>query len=117
MSLRGLNIGRMDMRLTFESPVYTRNSNGEDVITSWTVYKTVWAERMRKPGGENIQANQQVASNTTDYKIRHDANISEVMRCYEGFDGTTADRRYVRDVLHFKREGYTKVQAEARDNA
>lgn len=116
MSLKGLNIGRFDIRLTFESPVYTRNSNGEDVITSWSTVTTVYAERMRKPGGETVQNNQQVASTTSEYKIRHNTSINELMRCYEGLDTAGNTRRYVRDVIHFYREGYTKIQAEKRDN-
>lgn len=113
MSLKGINPGRMDRQITIESPTISKNSNGEDVITTWTIVKTCWAEVMRKPGGETTQSGQQIATMPVDYKIRHDSTITQLMRLYEG---SSTAKYYFRDVQHWKREGFTMISAERRDN-
>jgi SPP1 family predicted phage head-tail adaptor len=114
--LKGVNPGRMDMLVTIQQKSYTLNSIGEQIET-WTTLKTCYAERVRKPGGENIQASQTVGTMPTEYKIRHDSTIDFTMRLCEGAQSGTSVWYYVRDVQHWKREGYTLIQAERRDNA
>ncbi|HQQ81937.1 MAG TPA: head-tail adaptor protein [Cyclobacteriaceae bacterium] len=106
----------MDIKLTFESPTVTRNSNGEDIIT-WSTFKTCYSERLIGPGNETVQANQQVSVSPNDYKIRYDPRILPTFRCYEGEDTGANAYQYLRDAQHYKREGYTTIKTEIRDNA
>lgn len=115
MSLRGLNIGRMDILLTFEIPTTSKDSNGGDV-TTWATFKTCYAERMIGPGREGLQSNQQVSVSPNDYKIRYDPTITPLMRVFEGVDVGTNQRFYLRDAQHYKREGFSTISAEGRDN-
>lgn len=115
MSLRGVNISRLDTMIQIEEITVTKDTNGGDV-TSWANYKTCWAERIRKPGGESIQSNQQVASQMSEYRIRHDATIVPTMRLYEGQITASPAYLYIRDVQHWRREGYSLITAERRDN-
>ena len=115
MSLRGLNIGRMDMLVTIQQSTTAANSIGEQV-ESWSTLKTCYAERVRKPGGESVQASQTVATMPVEYKVRHDAAINQTMRLTEGALSAASTWYYIRDVQHWKREGYTLIVAERRDN-
>ncbi len=116
MSLRGLNISRMDTLIQIESVTVSKDSNGGDVRT-WAQYKSCYAERVRKPGGESIQSNQQVAQQQSEYRVRYDAGLDETMRLYEGRLSGSPDYLYIRDVQHWRREGYSLIIAERRDNA
>lgn len=114
MSLRGVNIGRMDMLINIEQ--YTESLDSiRNQVKTWTAVKSCYAERVRQTGNESIQANQQLATMPVTYKVRHDATITQTMRLYEG--STAAAYYYITDVQHWKREGYTLLTAERRDNA
>lgn len=114
MSLKGLNIGRMDTLITIEGVTFSKDANGGDVKT-WAAVKTCYAERVRRPGGESIQSNQQVASQLSEYRVRYDVSLDATMRLYEGT--TPGNYLYVRDVQQLRREGYSLITAERRDNA
>lgn len=116
MSLRGVTIGRMDTLIQIEAVTTTKDSNGGDV-RAWAAYKTCYAERVRKPGDEAIQSNQQVSQQTSEYKIRYDVGVLPTMRLYEGPVRGSPSYLYIRDVQHWRREGYSLIAAERRDNA
>lgn len=113
MSLRGNNFGRMDTGITIEYPVYGTAGSAEP--SSWSTLKTCYAERIRKSGGETIQTNQQVATMPSDYKIRFDDTVTPVMRIYETLNSSI--KYYIRDVQHWKREGFSFISTERMDNA
>lgn len=113
MSLQGINPGRFDILLTIEQPTYTRNGNGEEVISSWATVKTCRAMRNMRPGVEADSVNQQVHTITREYRIRHDSTITPQMRVSELND---TRYYYIRDVQHFYRERYSLIVADGRDN-
>lgn len=113
MSLKGINIGRLDMLITIQQKTVSLDAIRNQTET-WSVLKSCQAERVRKPGGESIQSNQQVASMPVEYRIRHDARVAATMRLYEG--STAGSYYYITDVQHWKREGFTLITAERRDN-
>jgi SPP1 family predicted phage head-tail adaptor len=106
---------KADMQITLQ-----RISNGfstrGDNIETWSTYKQCYAERVRRPGGESIQTNQQVESIFSQYKVRFDQSITATMRLYEGSNTGSPAYFYIRNVEHWKREGYTLITAEKRDN-
>jgi SPP1 family predicted phage head-tail adaptor len=112
--ISGLNVGRLDAKITFQQPVSTRDSIGQDNTTSWTVYKTTYAQRVRKPAAERYEGSQQVAPSVAEYKLRHDAGITATMRLFEVQQPTVYF--YIRDVQHNRREGFTIITTERRDN-
>ena len=109
---------RADILLTFEAPTITRGAKGGDQ-TTWSIVKQCYAERERQSGGESIQSNQQVSTRPSSYKFRHDGSVQATWRCYEGADSPTnpKPRHYIRDIQQWKREGYTWILTERRDNA
>jgi len=106
----------MDMLITIEQPTTSTNAIREQV-KSFSTYKSCYAERIRKPGGESIQAGQQQATMPVEYRIRHDANVVQTWRLFEGANTGANPRYYITDVQHWKREGFTLLTAERRDNA
>jgi head-tail adaptor len=116
MSLKGVNPGRMDMLVTIQQYTTSLNANREQIKT-WETLKSCYSERVRKPGGESIQANQDVATLPVEYRIRHDAGVSGIMRLCEGGLSDSSVFYYITNVQHWKREGYTLLTAERRDNA
>lgn len=113
--LKGINPGRMDMLVTIQQRTLSNNSIGEQIET-WETLKTCYAERVRKPGSESIQASQTVATMPVEYKIRHDAVVNQTMRLTEGSLSASSTWYYIRDIQHWKREGYSLIVAERRDN-
>ena len=111
--LRGVNIGRFDVKITIQKPTYSTSSVGESTRT-YTTYKTTYAQRKRTNGGESNLNNQTVGTAPTEYIIRHDSGIGFDYRLYEGSDSSNVF--HVKNVQHWKREGYTQITAERRDN-
>lgn len=107
---------RADVRLTVESLTESRDGIG-GIVKTWTKYKEIRAERIRRAGGETISTNQQAQEFQREYRIRFDDTITATMRCYEGPLSSTVQRFYVRDAQHYKRDRYSHLICERRDNA
>jgi SPP1 family predicted phage head-tail adaptor len=73
-------IGRLDRRITFQGPVFTRNEYNEPELTGWADVLTTWAHLMPSPGGETYLADQLTVVNTTSFMIRYRTDINEKMR-------------------------------------
>jgi SPP1 family predicted phage head-tail adaptor len=106
----------MDMLVTIQQYSTALNANREQIKT-WETLKTCYSERVRRPGGESIQANQDLATMPVEYRIRHDAQVTPTMRLCEGALTGSSVFYYITNVQHWKREGYSLIQAERRDNA
>jgi len=110
--LKGLNPGRLDLRVTIEQSTITTNSINEQVIT-WSEYKKCFASKDRKPSDERMEAKQAISSDNTEYIIRYDSGILATMRLKESDESTYY---YFTDVRQWRREGYTQINGERRDN-
>lgn len=110
--LRGIDAGKLDVRLTFESPTTAKDSKGE-WQTTWSVYRSAMAQRIQKGSSERIEGRQQVGGDGADYKLRYDAGLTTVMRFKQSGEDTYF---YIRDLQQWQREGYSFISAERRDN-
>lgn len=110
--LKGLNPGRLDMKLTIEKSTITIDSIGAKNVT-WSSYKTCRGSKNRNASNERIEGKQLVSSDDTEYIIRYDSGITGTMRLKELNEQTYY---YFTDVRQWKREGYTQINAERRDN-
>jgi SPP1 family predicted phage head-tail adaptor len=110
--LGGINIGKLDLLLTFEESTSTRNSMDEAVQT-WTTYKTMYGARKFNNSPDSIESKQQVGTNDVEFTVRYDSGLTSNMRFKQGSETTYF---YVRSVEGWQREGYSIVRAERRDN-
>lgn len=86
MLRRGVNIGELDRRITFQEPVYERGSANSDVISSWNDFDTVWARVNDRLGNEVAEADRVTHIQTTLFTIRYREDITLDMRIiYGGF--------------------------------
>lgn len=110
--LKGLNPGRLDTKVTIEQFTISTNDIGEEVGT-WSEYKRCFAQKSRQASNEMIEGKQVVSSDDTEYIVRFDNSIVATMRLKE-IDDTTYF--YFTDVRQWRREGYTQINGERRDN-
>lgn len=110
--LRGLNPGRLDLLLTVEQKSLTPNSIGENVI-GYSLYKQMFGSRVWEGGGEDFQNMQEVGTDKVKFTVRYDAELTNTMRIKEEADTTYF---YIKSVNQWRREGYSVIIAERRDN-
>lgn len=110
--LKGINPGRLDIRLTIEQSTIATDTIGAKNVT-WSPYKICSGSKDRRASDEKIEAKQAVSSDNTEYIIRYDSGIQATMRLKEGKESTYY---YFTDVRQWRREGYTQINAERRDN-
>lgn len=110
--LRGIHPGRLDVYLTFEQPTQTANSIGENE-TTWTVYKKMFGARGWRKSAEQYQARELVGNDLVEYTVGFDSGLTSTMR-FKQDDETTYF--YIQDVQQWKREGYSLIHAQRRDN-
>jgi head-tail adaptor len=110
--LKGLNVGRLDLLITIESPTLAANSIGENE-TTWATYKQAFSSRTWEGGSEGFENRQEVGTDRVKFIIRYDAGVTSLMRLKEESDTTYF---YVKGVNQWRREGYTQIIAERRDN-
>lgn len=82
-------IGKLDRRVTFRSPVYAKDGYNQDKIVSWDDVATVWASLEDSSGSEVNQADQITAVRTTTFRIRYRDDLSETFQVR--FDGRYYD--------------------------
>jgi len=111
--LKGRNIGRMDILLTIEQPVQTRNSINEDE-TSWTVLTQLFAERVWSRAGEKFEGDQEVGIDGVQFNARYNPNIDNTMRLKQATESTYF---YITNVLSTIEENISTIYAIRRDNA
>ncbi len=110
--IKGRNTGRLDIRLMVEQPVIAKNTIGENE-TTWTSYKTLWAERVLKPSGERYEGKQEVGSDGADFRARYDSGLNTTMRFKQELETTYF---YIRNVQSSRRDDYSLINAQRRDN-
>lgn len=110
--LRGLNTGRLDILITVEQPTLTPNSIGENE-TTWSTYKTMYMARSQEAGEETFEAKQTVNIEKLTGFVRYDSGLTTRMRLKQEQDTTYF---YIRNVRQWRREGYSQLVAQRRDN-
>lgn len=113
--LKGVNIGKLDTRLTFESKIDTVNVIGNKPAQSGNYGNpfTVWGSLRPTSSTESFESNQQVGNRACEVIIRHRPGILETMRFT---DLRLNDLYYVKSVENNPREGYCRIMGEKRDN-
>lgn len=110
--LSAINTGELDTYITIESATNAKSDIGENVQT-WSVLRSAHAGFKWKAKGEGFESQQEVGSQLVEIKIRFDQSITSTMRIKRNLDTTYF---YIRSVQHWRREGYTLLTAERRDN-
>ena len=75
--------GKLDRKITIQQPTYTADSEtGERKVSSWSTYKSAWAQRVHNQSLEQISGDQIILVDTYNFKIRYNdaPNITGVMR-------------------------------------
>ena len=67
-----MNIGKMNRNVTIQQPVYTISADNNDkYVSSWTVFKTLWASWVHQMSQEVFESGQMVAKDVYDWKCRY----------------------------------------------
>ena len=74
-----MNIGRLDRRITIQSFTEAQDAVGE-LIKTWSDLITVSASKLDVTGRERFAARQELAQETTVFRIRHRTDINVEMR-------------------------------------
>lgn len=81
-----VNIGKLDRRITIQSPVITDGSANSDIINSWTDVVSVWAWVIEKAGNELVEADRITHVQNIVFRIRYRTNVTLQMRIvFNGF--------------------------------
>ncbi len=110
--LAGIDIGRLDVLLIFEHEVVTRNSINEPV-SSFEEWGRKFGKRIWKDSPERFESKQVVGSEDVVFMIRFDESLTSTMRFKQYGD---TQYFYIRNVQGWRREGYSLITAERRDN-
>jgi len=110
--LSGIEPGKLDVLLIFQSAVKTRNDINEQV-TTWTDYGKKFGKRIWKDSPERFEAKQQVGTEDVVFMVRFDESLNDTMRFRQHLD---EHYFYIRNVQNWRREGYSLITAERRDN-
>jgi SPP1 family predicted phage head-tail adaptor len=95
-----MRAGRLDRRVTLQSRVLTRNSQGEEVVT-YTDLGDVWAEKQDLRGREYFTAQQVSADISTRWRIRYVEGLTALNRLV--YEGINYDIQHVAEIG--RREG------------
>lgn len=79
-------------KVTIQEYTATRDDYN-DVIETWTNYKTTFAAVQYVSGGENVENSQVVANVKVKFKIRYDSGITEKMKVV--YNGNDYNIRYI----------------------
>lgn len=109
----GVQIGKLDRKITFQEPVYANNDHNEDEITDWENVVSVWAKTDQKQGSEVVDADRVTYYETTIFTIRHRTDLNVRMRIIF----QSVPYRIFSIVEHKgSRKGYMEIAAEVMDN-
>ena len=79
-----MNIGKLDRRIELEQNTATQDTFGQ-AIDQWESLGKRWASVAYKGGGEQIQADEQVAVQRVEFTIRHEEGLTARLRVrYQG---------------------------------
>lgn len=110
--IKGIDIGKMDVLLTIQSPTKTRHAVTGEEITAWADLMEMWAEKVVKPGSsESFEGEQQVSKTRSYFKIRWTDAITEDMRVTRG--GVV---EYITGIEETDRKKCLTLRTEKRDN-
>lgn len=85
-----MNIGKLDARITIETPTIAAGELG-DAVPTWSTLSRVWSEHRELVGRELVDAAQRVAEVETKFIIRYSSEVS----------GVNAKCRIVRGATYF----------------
>jgi head-tail adaptor len=111
--LKGLNPGKMDVKLTIEQPSKARNSINESEV-SWSFYSVLWAKRLWTESSEKFEGKQEVGSDNVIFNARYNSGLNTTMRLKQDTESTYF---YITDVMSTIEEGISVIVASRRDNA
>ena len=80
-----MEAGRLDRRITLQSPTTVQDSFGEPIIT-WTTEADVWAKRLDLRASERFVHQQTTATVETVFTIRYRAGVSPAWRVVDEQD-------------------------------
>ena len=66
-----MTIGELDRRVTLEYPSVAANTYGEEAISSWATFRTVWAKAEWDDGSESEEADELTATSKVKFYIRN----------------------------------------------
>lgn len=109
----GVQIGKLDRKITFQEPVYENNDHNEDKIIDWDNVVSVWAKTEQKQGSEVVDADRVTYYETTIFTIRHRTDLNVRMRIIF----QSVPYRIFSIAEHKgSRKGYMEIAAEVMDN-
>lgn len=105
-----MKLGKMRYRAEFQR--FSKNTDKDGFVTKeWRTVLTCWADVTTVSSREYLAASTETAETTVKLFLRYNKKIKNTMRVKVG------EFIYeIKDVLHYKREGYTTVMAKEWDN-
>ena len=101
--------GKMDRLITIGEFTSVQDSYGQETET-WTEFATVWAEKIDIKARERFAAQQDIAEETTRFRIRWLAGLTPKMRIVH--DGKVYN---ITGIAELGRRGGLEITTEARD--
>lgn len=105
------NIGKYDRLLVIQKPVFVRDETGQEVLSGYTYFASIWAKRVEKTGSENQEAAQKVGSAQYMFEGRYVPGITNKMVISNG--GVVYNINYVSETL---RGHVVQILATIKDN-
>lgn len=111
--LKGIEVGKLDRRLLFESFTGTISALSNKPSVSYGNSFKVWGSLKTTNAVESFESSQQVGNKSCEVMIRYRAGMNERMRFTDIRMGIVY---YVKSVEDNVREGYCRIIGESRDN-
>lgn len=89
-----LQLGKLNRRVTLQSPPVTKDALGQPVPGAWVDVDTIWADIRGSTGLEAIKADAPTSSVQASVRIWHRAGVNAGMRLVKT-DGTVYDIKAV----------------------
>jgi len=112
MSLKSLDIGKLDTPLVFYSPLEVVDSLTNERKLTYVQAFTSYASRVAKSAGERFEGRQQVSTQVEEYYIRYSADIKATWRIHDPDYGIM---EVIGVQIHGRRNGLI-ITAELKDN-
>lgn len=110
------NVGKMDRRITVQTPTEARDDFG-GFTTTWGTYCERWANlRYSRPAGESYPADRKTSIYTALFTIRRDSTTKDITaKMRISYDSKTWDIRAISEKADEFRKMYLIIEAEAKD--
>ena len=103
-----MRAGKMDRWITIEQFTAVQDSYGQETET-WSEFKSVWAEKVDIKARERFAAQQDIAEETTRFRLRWLEDVTPKMRIV--LDGKTYD---IEGIAELGRRAGLEITATAR---